>query len=62
MSKNLLVGKEFVWVDNPIDAFFLQVQGSGRVVLEPGGEIIRRREDIVSEYYEDNPNSKSNQK
>ena len=41
VSKNLLVGKEFVWVDNPIDAFFLQVQGSGRVVLEPGGEIIR---------------------
>lgn len=30
--------------------------------LGPGGEIIRRREDIVSEYYEDNPNSKSNQK
>ena len=41
MAKDLLVGKEFVWVDNPIDAFFLQVQGSGRVVLEPGGEIIR---------------------
>ena len=41
VSKNLLIGKEFVWVDNPIDAFFLQVQGSGRVVLEPGGEIIR---------------------
>ena len=41
VSKNLLAGKEVVWVDNPIDAFFLQVQGSGRVVLEPGGEIIR---------------------
>ena len=41
MAKDLLVGREFVWVDNPIDAFFLQVQGSGRVVLEPGGEIIR---------------------
>jgi len=41
VSKNLLAGKEFVWVDNPIDAFFLQVQGSGRVVIEPGGEIIR---------------------
>ena len=41
MAKDLLVGKEFVWVDNPVDAFFLQVQGSGRVVLEPGGEIIR---------------------
>ena len=41
MARDLLVGKEFVWVDNPIDAFFLQVQGSGRVVLEPSGEIIR---------------------
>jgi membrane-bound lytic murein transglycosylase A len=41
MANDLLAGKEFVWVDNPIDAFFLQVQGSGRVVLEPGGEIIR---------------------
>lgn len=41
VAKDLLVGKELVWVDNPIDAFFLQVQGSGRVVLEPGGEIIR---------------------
>ena len=29
--------------------------------LGPGGEIIRRREDIVSEYYEDNPKSKTNQ-
>ena len=41
VAKDLLVGKELVWVDNPLDAFFLQVQGSGRVVLEPGGEIIR---------------------
>jgi hypothetical protein len=30
--------------------------------LGPGGEIIRMREDIVNEYYEDNPNSKTNQK
>lgn len=27
---------ELVWVDDPVDAFFLQVQGSGRVVLEDG--------------------------
>ncbi len=26
-----------VWVDDPIDAFFLQIQGSGRVQLEEGG-------------------------
>jgi membrane-bound lytic murein transglycosylase A len=26
----------FVWVDNPVDAFFLQVQGSGRIILDDG--------------------------
>ena len=30
---------EIVWVDDPVDAFFLQVQGSGRVRLEEGGEV-----------------------
>ncbi len=35
-----LKGHEIVWVDNPLDAFFLEVQGSGRVQL-PGGETIR---------------------
>jgi membrane-bound lytic murein transglycosylase A len=30
---------EIVWVDDPIEAFFLQVQGSGRVRLEEGGEM-----------------------
>lgn len=29
-------GLELVWVDDPVGAFFLQVQGSGRVVLEDG--------------------------
>jgi len=29
-------GKEIVWVEDPIEAFFLQVQGSGRVQLESG--------------------------
>jgi len=28
---------ELLWVDDPIDAFFLQVQGSGRVNLAEGG-------------------------
>ncbi|HEX9465167.1 MAG TPA: murein transglycosylase A [Alphaproteobacteria bacterium] len=27
---------ELVWVDNAIDAFFLEIQGSGRVVLDDG--------------------------
>jgi len=30
-------GLELVWVDDPIDAFFLEIQGSGRVRLSEGG-------------------------
>jgi len=33
-------GLEIVWLADAADAFFLQVQGSGRVVL-PGGEVLR---------------------
>lgn len=29
-------GLELLWVDDPIDAFFLQIQGSGRVALTDG--------------------------
>jgi membrane-bound lytic murein transglycosylase A len=35
-----LEGRELLWVDDPVDLFFLQVQGSGRVELEDG-EIVR---------------------
>jgi len=38
---NLLAGRELLWVDDPVDAFFLQVQGSGRVRLEESGETVR---------------------
>jgi len=31
---------EMVWVDDAVDAFFLQIQGSGRVVL-PDGSVLR---------------------
>jgi membrane-bound lytic murein transglycosylase A len=31
-----LAGREIVWVDSAIDAFFLQIQGSGRVQLDDG--------------------------
>lgn len=31
-----VAGKEILWVDDPIEAFFLQVQGSGRVQLASG--------------------------
>lgn len=30
---------EIVWVDDPIDAFFLEIQGSGRIELAEGGAI-----------------------
>jgi membrane-bound lytic murein transglycosylase A len=33
-------GKELVWVDDPVELFFLQVQGSGRVQFE-NGEVMR---------------------
>lgn len=36
-----IAGKELVWVDDAIDAFFLQIQGSGRVALSDTNEVIR---------------------
>ena len=30
-------GLELLWVDDPVDAFFLEIQGSGRVKLREGG-------------------------
>jgi membrane-bound lytic murein transglycosylase A len=36
-----LPGKELVWVDDPVEAFFLEVQGSGRVQLDGAGETVR---------------------
>lgn len=41
-SPELLAGSELLWVDDPVDAFFLQVQGSGRVML-PDGRIVAVR-------------------
>lgn len=34
-------GKELLWVDDPVEAFFLQVQGSGRVQLADTQETVR---------------------
>ena len=41
IEKGALAGRglEIVWVDSPVDAFFLQIQGSGRVRLAEGGEV-----------------------
>ncbi len=36
-SSGALRGKELLWVDDPIEAFFLEIQGSGRVELNRGG-------------------------
>ncbi|MBX3663263.1 MAG: MltA domain-containing protein [Burkholderiales bacterium] len=30
-------GREIAWVDDPVELFFLQIQGSGRIDLEEGG-------------------------
>jgi len=36
---NLLAGNELAWVDDPVEAFFLQVQGSGRLRFEDGSQV-----------------------
>lgn len=33
------LGHEIAWIDDPVDVFFLQVQGSGRVLFDTGGGI-----------------------
>lgn len=38
---NPLAGRELLWVDNAVEAFFLEVQGSGRVQLAENGETVR---------------------
>lgn len=40
-SSGHLNGKELLWVDDAIEAFFLQVQGSGRVHLADSKETVR---------------------
>jgi len=50
----LLKGKELVWVDSPIEAFFLQVQGSGRVELDGPGGPNGRRETLRLGYADQN--------
>lgn len=35
-----LAGHELVWLENPVDAFFLQIQGSGHIKLPDGKEIM----------------------
>ncbi|MFC0269444.1 murein transglycosylase A [Kushneria aurantia] len=37
IRSGVLRGSELVWVDDPVEAAFLQIQGSGRIRLEEGG-------------------------
>jgi membrane-bound lytic murein transglycosylase A len=41
IERTRLPGKELVWVDDPVEAFFLEVQGSGRVQIDDAGETVR---------------------
>lgn len=34
-----LRGREIVWIDDPVEVFFLHIQGSGRVELDEGGAL-----------------------
>ncbi len=38
-AQHPLAGKELVWLDDPVEAFFLQIQGSGRIVLPDRSQI-----------------------
>ncbi|WP_245866439.1 murein transglycosylase A [Oceaniglobus roseus] len=40
-ENEVLAGKglEIAWIDDPVDVFFLQIQGSGRIRLDDGGKI-----------------------
>jgi membrane-bound lytic murein transglycosylase A len=43
-ARNLLRGLEIAWIEHPLDALMLQVQGSGRLrVTEPDGRVSRVR-------------------
>ena len=46
-----LAGKELVWVDSPIDAFFLQIQGSGRIQLTDGTTVRMAFADVNGQHY-----------
>lgn len=37
MASGVLHGQELVWVDDPVEAAYLQIQGSGRIELAEGG-------------------------
>ena len=43
-AQTALQGRELAWLENPVDAMVLHIQGSGRLILEePNGEVIQAR-------------------
>jgi len=38
--KQPLVGSELFWVRDPVELFFLQIQGSGRITLDDGSQVM----------------------
>ena len=52
-SSASLRGKELLWVDNPIEAFFLEIQGSGRVQLFDPNQGNRAPSEVVRIAYAD---------
>jgi membrane-bound lytic murein transglycosylase A len=47
----LLAGKEIAWLDSGVDAFFLQIQGSGRVRLTDGSMLRVAYADVNGQPY-----------
>jgi membrane-bound lytic murein transglycosylase A len=47
----LLAGKEIAWLDSAVDAFFLQIQGSGRVRLTDGSVLRVAYADVNGQPY-----------
>ena len=48
----VLSGKELLWVDSAIDAFFVQIQGSGRVRLDDGSTVRVAYADVNGQPYQ----------
>ncbi len=46
-----LKGKELFWVENQVELFFLQIQGSGRIELEDGTQVMVGYADQNGHYY-----------
>ncbi|SDL26894.1 membrane-bound lytic murein transglycosylase A [Geoalkalibacter ferrihydriticus] len=50
-GKGALAGRELFWVDDPVELFFLHIQGSGRIHLESGEGIMVNYADMNGHPY-----------